>query len=186
MPRSGGVPPGTPASAAALLESYSELVRRFSGKLDLVSPADLDRFEDRHISDSLRALPYVREAPAGPAVDVGSGAGLPGIPLAVCDPERSWRLLEPRKRRAAFLEEVVRELDLRNVEVVAGTAAALAADLGPVHAVATARALAAPLTALDLMRPLVVPRGTLLLFVGSTENAMKHALVEPGLVRVVV
>ena len=102
---------------------YAQLVRAYSPKLDLVSPRDLDRFEERHIRDSLRALRYVRQAPPGPAVDVGSGAGLPGIPLAIADPYRHWRLLEPRRRRAAFLEEVVRELDLPNVEVLARTAA---------------------------------------------------------------
>lgn len=167
------------------LGSYTQLVRDFAPKLDLVSPGDLDRFEERHIEDSLRALPYVQEAPPGPAVDVGSGAGLPGIPLAIADPHREWRLLEPRTRRAAFLEEVVRELDLANVEVIAETAEAVAAK-GAVYAVATARALAPPPRALELLRPLVVSRGTLLVFIGKTEDATKYGEVEPGLCRVIV
>ena len=165
---------------------YAQLVRGYSSKLDLVSPADIDRFEERHIRDSLRALPYVRRAPAGVAVDVGSGAGLPGIPLAIADPDRQWRLLEPRKRRAAFLEEVVRDLDLPNVDVVAETAEAVSARDGATHAVAIARALAPPQYALEMLRPLVVPRGTLLVFVGRSEDATKYTEVEPGLVRVVV
>ncbi|MBW3594106.1 MAG: class I SAM-dependent methyltransferase, partial [Actinobacteria bacterium] len=129
---------------------------------------------------------YVREAPPGPAVDVGSGAGLPGIPLAIADPDRHWRLLEPRKRRAAFLEEVVRELALGNVEVVAQSAEALAASEGATHAVATARALAPPPQAIDMLRPLVVPGGAILVFVGESESATKYAEVEPGIVRLVV
>ena len=164
---------------------YAELVRAYSVKLDLVSPGDLERFEERHIRDSLRALPFVRQAPAGPAVDVGSGAGLPGIPLAIADDSRPWVLLEPRQRRAAFLEEVVRELDLAHVEVRAETAEQTAAELGEGFAVATARALAPPVDAVDMLRPLVVPRGTILVFVGESESAMKHAEVEPGLVKVV-
>lgn len=165
---------------------YAELVRAYSDKLDLVSPSDLPRFEERHIRDSLRALPYVRQAPAGPAVDVGSGAGLPGIPLAIADSRRSWRLVEPRRRRAAFLEEVVRELGLTNVEVVCDTAEGVALREGAAHAVAIARALAPPPAATEMLRALVVPRGTVLLFVGDSEPALKDALVEGGLVRVIV
>ncbi len=167
------------------LAHYAALIRRFAPTVDLISPGDIDRLEERHLEDSLRALPFVAGAGPGPAVDVGSGAGLPGIPLAISDPGRQWRLLEPRRRRAAFLEEAVRELDLANVEVVADTAAGAAARFGPTHAVAVARAVAPPARALALLRPLVVPRGTLLLFVGSSENAMKDAEVAPGLVMVV-
>ena len=165
---------------------YAELVRAYSDKLDLVSPGDLDRFEERHIRDSLRARRWVQRCPPGPAVDVGSGAGLPGIPLAIADPRRRWCLLEPRQRRAAFLEEVVRDLELTNVEVRAQTAEQAAAELGAVHSVAVARALAPPAAALEILRPLVVPGGTVLLFVGGEEPALKYAEVEPGLVKVEV
>lgn len=164
---------------------YANLVREYSDKLDLVSPGDLERFEERHIRDSLRALPYVRQAPAGPAVDVGSGAGLPGVPLAIADPERSWVLLEPRQRRAAFLEEVVRELGLTHVEVVAETAEQAAAG-GRSFSVATARALAPPGAAMEMIRPLVRPKGVILVFVGASESATKCTEVEPGLCRVIV
>lgn len=163
---------------------YAELVRSHSDKLDLVSPGDLERFEDRHIRDSLRALPWIRRCEPGTAVDVGSGAGLPGIPLAIADPSRAWRLLEPRRRRAAFLEEVVRDLGLKNVEVRVQTADEAATELGPVHPVAIARALAPPEAAVDILRPLIVPRGTILLFVGRDQPATKYEEVEPGLVRV--
>ncbi len=165
---------------------YAELVRAYSPKLDLVSPRDLDRFEDRHIRDSLRALPYVRQAPPGPAVDVGAGAGLPGIPLAIADPGRRWVLLEPRQRRAAFLEEVVRDLELPNVEIRAQTAEEAAAEMGAAHSVGIARALAPPQVATDMVRPLVAAGGSILVFVGQGETATKDAEVEPGLIRVVV
>jgi 16S rRNA (guanine527-N7)-methyltransferase len=165
---------------------YAELVRAYSDKLDLVSPGDLDRFEERHIRDSLRARPWINRCPPGIAVDVGSGAGLPGIPLAIADPRRKWRLLEPRHRRAAFLEEIVRDLDLSNVEVRVQTAEEAAAELGPVHAVAIARALAPPAAAVEMLTPLIVPRGTIFLFIGRQEAATKYEEVEPGLVRVTV
>ncbi len=163
---------------------YGQLVRAYSEKLDLVSPGDLDRFEGRHIKDSLRARPYVNQAPAGPAVDVGSGAGLPGIPLAIADPGRQWVLLEPRKRRAAFLEETVRDLELSNVEVVVATAEEVAA--GPRRfAVATARALAPPPEAIEIVRPLMEPGGHILVFLGESESAQKCEEMEPGIGRVI-
>jgi 16S rRNA (guanine527-N7)-methyltransferase len=168
------------------LTRYAELVRNWAPKLDLVSPTDLDRFEERHAADSLRALPAVEAAPPGPCVDVGSGAGLPGIPLAIAS-GRLWRLLEPRARRAAFLEEVVRELGLE-CEVLRMTAEEAArGPLAGAHAVATARALAAPDVAVDLCRPLVVPGGSVLVFHGErSEPPAESEEIAPGVARVIV
>ena len=148
------------------LQEYEALVRDFAPRLDLVSAGDLEAFRTRHIADSLRALPHVHHAEPGPAVDVGSGAGLPGIPLAIADPGRHWVLLEPRRRRAAFLEEVVRALEL-SCQVVSRTAADAARSFGPNFSVATARALAPPVRSLALLAPLVRSGGTMILFVGA-------------------
>jgi 16S rRNA (guanine527-N7)-methyltransferase len=155
------------------LARYEELLRAWASKLDLVSDSDLPRLRYRHIDDSLRLLPLLDELPPGPCVDVGSGAGLPGVPLAIADPSRSWRLLEPRRRRAAFLEEVVRELEL-DAEVVVSTAEQAAIDIGPVHALAVGRALAEPPAALALLAPLVGESGVAAVFLGRT------AEVPPG------
>jgi 16S rRNA (guanine527-N7)-methyltransferase len=148
------------------LSAYEDLVQLWAPTLDLVSPADLGRFHERHVADSLRVLGLVETAPEGPCVDVGSGAGLPGIPLAITS-KRHWRLLEPRGRRAGFLEEVVRELDL-DCEVLRMTAQEAALDPGLRHAVATARALAAPSAAFELVLPLVAPGGTAVVFHGPS------------------
>ena len=137
-----------------------------------MSASDLDRLEERHIQDSLRALPLVRGLPAGACVDVGSGAGFPGIPLAIAEPARLWRLIEPRSRRAGFLEMVVRELKL-NCEVVVSDARAAASDPTFVgaHIFAVARALAPPEQAFRLLAPLVAPGGTSLVFLGKETPA---------------
>jgi 16S rRNA (guanine527-N7)-methyltransferase len=148
------------------LAAYAALVRTWAPKLDLVAGGDLDRFEERHLEDSLRAVRLVATAPDGPCVDVGSGGGLPGIPLAIAT-RRPWRLLEPRRKRAAFLEEVVRELGL-NAEVVARSAAEAAADPAMRgHTVATARAVAPPREALALCQPLVCSGGRVILWTGK-------------------
>ena len=149
------------------LSDYEGLIRSWAGRVDLVSPGDLDRLHERHIADSLRALELVFGAPEGPCIDVGSGAGLPGVPLAIAS-GRHWRLLEPRTKRAAFLDEVVRTLEL-DCEVVRLTAEEAARDprLGRVHAVATARAVAPPVTAFELLAPLVAPGGRSVVFHGA-------------------
>ena len=154
----------------ARLAEYAALVRRWAPRLDLVSPGDLPRFEERHIADSLLALPVVNPLPPGPAADVGSGAGLPGVPLAISAHPRHWRLLEPRPRKAAFLEECVRvlELDCEVLTLTAQEAARRPALLGG-HVCALARALAPPAVAFRLLLPLVRAGGVagIFAFAGS-------------------
>jgi 16S rRNA (guanine527-N7)-methyltransferase len=149
------------------LEAYERLLRAWAPRLDLFSPGDLGRLRERHIEDSLRVLPVLQDR-RGPCIDVGSGAGLPGIPLAICAPHLRWRLLEPRKKRAAFLEEVVRELGLE-CEVVVATAeqAAKDPDLSEAHDLATARALAPPLEAFRMLGPLLRDGGLAVVFLGK-------------------
>lgn len=177
-----------PSQRAALVR-YAELIRLWAPQTNLISARDLERLEERHLEDSLRALPAVLDAPEGPAIDVGSGAGLPGIPLAIATPGRDWTLLEPRSLRARFLEEVIGDLGLRNARVVKARAQAAASDpeLGGRFVVATARALAAPGAALELLRPLIAPGGTCLIFVGETGLPPEEATeVAPGIVRVIL
>ena len=169
------------------LAALHDMVATYSRRLDLVSPADLPRLYERHIEDSLRALPLLEKAPPGPCVDVGSGAGFPGVPLAIAS-ERVWRLIEPRARRAAFLEEVVRELELTNCEVLAVTAeeAVRRPGVGGAHALAIARALAPPAQAIQICAPLVAPGGIVALFVGSEAEIPPEAEeTEPGLITIV-
>ena len=171
------------SESSELLSAYAALVRKWAPRLDLVSPGDLDRFEERHIEDSLRAAPLLDELPGGPCVDIGSGAGLPGIPLAIARPERRWTLLEPRQRRAAFLEEVVRELALE-AEVVALTAELAAENpgLARAHALATARAVASAEAVRTLAEPLLAPGGATLVFSGRTAETPPDAVEwAPGL-----
>jgi 16S rRNA (guanine527-N7)-methyltransferase len=150
------------------LADYAALIRRWAERIDLVAPADLDRLEERHIADSVRLAPLLDVLPSGPCADVGSGAGFPGIPLAIARPDRSWRLIEPRRRRAAFLEEAVRVLGL-DCEVVVCSVEEASADarLAGAHALATARALAPPQRAFELMMPLVAAGGVGAVFIGE-------------------
>ncbi len=105
---------------------YCELLERYHRTLDLLSDRGLAEL-DRHLAEAERYASLVSrlEPVAGTLVDVGSGAGLPGVVLAVRLP--AWRvvLTERRRKRASFLSLVSGQLGLRNVEVVAGDAGTL-------------------------------------------------------------
>ncbi len=162
--------------AQAKLQAYADLVAAWSPRLGLVSDRDLGRFRERHVEDCLRVVPLVEHAPPGPCVDVGSGAGLPGIPLAIAGPPRLWRLIEPRRKRAAFLEEVIRRLEL-DCEVLPMTAAEAAArpELAAAHALAAARALAPPTEVFRALTPFVAPGGLCVAFVGPDAPIPREA-----------
>lgn len=119
------------------LEAYGELLADRAIGLGLVAESDRDRVWERHIEDCLRATVAFRTDDRV-AYDLGSGAGLPGIVLACVLPHLRFRLIEPRRRAAAFLELAVEQLGLRNVEILM----ARAEELSEPADVATARAFA--------------------------------------------
>jgi 16S rRNA (guanine527-N7)-methyltransferase len=112
------------------------------------------------LDDALHALPVLAEL-EGAFIDVGSGGGSPGIPLAASMPERAFTLLEAERRKCAFLERFAAELP--NVEVVWGRAEEQPVDG---YGVALAKALAKPPVAVELCLPLVTPGGAAVLWVG--------------------
>ena len=114
--------------------------------------------------DALRGVEVVGEL-SGPIVDVGSGGGSPGIPLAAALPDRDVTLLEANARKAQFLEQVA--TGFPNVTVVRGRAEEQETDR---FGVAVAKALAAPPVALEWMLPLVRPGGSAVLWLGPTAD----------------
>lgn len=114
---SGGAPTLTTPESVALLKRYGRLVHDSSASLALISDGDRSTVYTRHILDSLNPIALFDSPPAS-ALDIGSGAGFPGIPLAIAWPDTSVVLLESREKKAGFLERAARELGLRNVRVV--------------------------------------------------------------------
>jgi 16S rRNA (guanine527-N7)-methyltransferase len=131
----------------------------------LTSIRDLEEARRVHVEQSLAALEVVR-AVDGAIVDVGSGGGAPGIPLAAALPERPVTLLESNRRKCEFLELVAR--DFPNVRVVRGRAEEQALEG---YGVALAKALALPVVATEWCLPLVAPGGVAVLYVGPTADA---------------
>jgi 16S rRNA (guanine527-N7)-methyltransferase len=118
-----------------------------------------------HLEESLAAIGAVHEF-EGPIIDVGSGGGAPGIPLAVQLPHREVTLLEANRRKCEFLERWARELS--NVRVVRGRAEGQPVDS---WGVAVAKALAPPPVAAEWCLPLVAPDGAAILFVGPSADS---------------
>lgn len=150
---------------AAFLDRLLETNRSFN----LTAITDAETAWHKHILDSLSLLPSLAASPALQAVvDVGSGGGLPALPLALALPERSFTLLEATGKKARFLAEVGRELGLNNVTVVHDRAESFGRGAGRARFdVATSRALSRMPVLLELSLPLLRVGGVALALKGE-------------------
>ena len=144
-----------------MARGYAKALIRDGDLLGLLGPRELPRLWTRHILNSAVVSELV---PAGLTVaDIGSGAGLPGIPMAICLPDHHFTLIEPMERRSDWLKDLVVELGLTNVTVLR----ARAEEVGDVFDVATARAVSALPKLLRMVVPLVRDGGLVLAMKGS-------------------
>ena len=100
--------------AVAQLVRYLELLAKWNRVFNLTSIHDQRAWVAQHLLDSLAVIAYL---PAGSVVDVGSGAGLPGVPIAVACPQRPVTLLDSNQKKGAFLQQTISELGLHNARV---------------------------------------------------------------------
>ena len=167
--------PGTPSTPDAargafsserlpLVERYVELLATAGVERGLIGPREAPRLWERHVLNCLAVATAVPQEST--VADLGSGAGLPGLVLALGRPDLRVTLVEPLQRRTVFLEEVVAELGLDTARVVRGRAE----DLHGAERfdVVTARALAPLGRLLGWAMPLVAPSGVLLAMKGSS------------------
>jgi 16S rRNA (guanine527-N7)-methyltransferase len=149
-----------PAGARERLLEYVALLVKWNGTYSLTAIRDPLAMVAHHLLDSLSVLPHLPLAgEAGRLADAGSGAGLPGIPLAIARP--GWRiaLAESSQKKSAFLRQAVIELALGNVEVHAGRVEAWRPE--PLFDVVISRAFAALEAFIAACRHLVAPGGML-------------------------
>jgi 16S rRNA (guanine527-N7)-methyltransferase len=144
-----------------LLAAYVRLLSRIAIPRGMIAPSDADRLWERHVLDGLRGAPELSSAAT--VADIGSGAGIPGLPLAIALPTARFTLLEPRRGRVSFLELVVDELPLRNV-VVAGVRAE---DVSDRFQACVARAFSSPISTWEAAEPLLAPGGVLVYWAGE-------------------
>jgi len=154
------------------LERYEALLRTHAVPLGMIGPAEVDRLRGRHIADALRAAPLL--PPRSEVVDLGAGAGIPGIPLAIVRLDVSMTLVEARRKRAAFLELVVDTVDVPNARVHAGRVE----GLGQTFTACVARAFAPLAATWEAADRLLLPDGVLLYWAG--EGFDPEALHLPG------
>ncbi len=167
-----------PSEAAGIFGPHLDQGRQFTEalalhgeELGLIGPLELPRLWTRHVLNSALVAPLLRPGRVG---DVGSGAGLPGLVLAIMRPDVSFTLIEPMERRVAWLERQTGELELANVEVVRARAeeSKLKGALDQV----TARAVSALRTLIPITAPLLKPGGELVLMKGAgVEDEMAAA-----------
>jgi 16S rRNA (guanine527-N7)-methyltransferase len=158
------------------IERYVDILASRGVEWGLIGPREVDRLWSRHVLNSVALGSLV---PAGSSVvDVGSGAGLPGLPLAILRPDLKVTLLEPLLRRVNFLKETVAELGLGDrVSVVRGRAE----DHRATYQVVTCRAVAALEKLLPWCLPLLASDGQLLALKG--ESAERELLDVKGVLR---
>jgi 16S rRNA (guanine527-N7)-methyltransferase len=175
-----------PPEREAALAAFLELLERWNRVYNLTAVRDPAQIVDRHFVESLALRPWLR---GERIADVGTGAGLPGMPLAIAEPQRQLTLIDTRAKRIRFLRHAVAELGLTNVELVQGRAE----DLRPSNPFNTvlARAVAPPAELLVICRPLTAPGSILLLltaahlqsaFAGLAADFEPRPLVPPSTV----
>jgi 16S rRNA (guanine527-N7)-methyltransferase len=156
-----------PTVAAELFGDRIDVARAFTDALaqqgeerGLIGPLELPRLWTRHILNSVIAAPLFY----GSVADIGSGAGLPGLVLAIARPDVHWTLIEPMERRVTWLTEQVEALSLDNVEILRARAEEVDRPQG--FDVVTARAVSALRTLIPLTAPLVRDGGEIAVLKG--------------------
>jgi 16S rRNA (guanine527-N7)-methyltransferase len=144
-----------------LARAYAAALARDSDTLGLLGPRELEIIWSRHILNSAVVAELVADGKT--VADVGSGAGLPGIPMAIAQPNAQFTLIEPMERRSDWLKLQVSELGLTNVEVLR----ARAEEVGSVYDIVTARAVSNLSKLLRLTIDLIRDGGELLALKGS-------------------
>jgi 16S rRNA (guanine527-N7)-methyltransferase len=163
---------------SAALAEFVLLLLRWNEVYNLTGVRGADEIVDRHLVESFALRALLR---GSHVADVGSGGGLPGLPLAIAEPERRFTLIESRAKRVHFLRHVVGQLELKNTVV----AHSRAEDLHVERAFDTvlARAVAPPADLLDVCRHLTAPGSILLLLTASHRRDEFNGLAPDFVVR---
>ena len=146
------------------LEIYLYLLSRWSRRANFVSRRELSVVATKHLRQALTMVPVVASIPRRLVMDVGSGAGFPAIPLKIALPDSYFTLVESRRKRAHFLKEVIRSVELDRIEVINDRVE----NLSPMGAdLITARAVAYPDKLIDLVQRHLSPHGWILSTLGK-------------------
>jgi 16S rRNA (guanine527-N7)-methyltransferase len=161
-----------PLSPAQLksISMYIDLLLRWNARINLTSVRQPEAIVTRHFGESLFAAQHLFPAPAQATslIDIGSGAGFPGVPVKLWAPQLGLTLIESSQKKVAFLRQLARTLTLTDINIVPGRAEAYA---GPLADVVTLRAVERFSSALPAAAHLVAPAGRLALLIGEAQIA---------------
>ena len=104
------------------LKQYTALLREWNAKINLVSRKDMERLETKHLAHCLTITKFLRLMPKGRVLDVGTGGGLPGIPMSICYPQANFTLMDSIAKKVMVVDDIRSRLELSNVEVIRGRA----------------------------------------------------------------
>lgn len=165
-----------PQGAVPRLARYLDLLSRWNRAYNLSAVRDSDAMVTRHVGDSLSIRPWL---PTGALLDLGTGPGLPGLVVALVEPERPVTLLDSSGKKTRFLHQVVIELGLDNVRVVQDRAEVWRSQTG--FSAVTSRAFAALPTFWAASAPLLAGDGQALAMKGQYPSDELAALPAEGL-----
>lgn len=164
-----------PVSDAQLeaIQTYLDLLLRWNAKLNLTAIRDPEEIVIRHFGESLFAARQLFPADGSreTVIDIGSGAGFPGLPLKLWSPSLNLTLIESNQRKATFLRELVRALNLNSVSVLAERAESISLEADLV----TFRAVERFERILPIAFSLVKPRGRLAILVGNEQIGLAQS-----------
>ena len=179
---------GLPEGAEAKLLAYLALLDKWNRVYNLTAVREAERMVSHHLLDSLAAVPYFH---AGTVLDVGSGGGLPGIPLAITRPDLQVTLIDSIAKKTAFLLQAKAELGLASLSVITGRVEGYRPETG--FDAITSRAFADLKEFVTLTRHLLKPTGRWLAMKGLMPHeeiaslpdwvkvSANHVLAVPGL-----
>ena len=108
--------PDVPPEAWPLLREWAALLREWNVKINLVSRKDIDRLEDRHLAHCLAVTRHLRLMHGARVLDVGTGGGLPGLPMAICYPQARFTLVDSVGKKVGVVRDIAGRLGLKNVD----------------------------------------------------------------------
>ena len=145
--------------------TYLDLLLKWNAKISLTALRNPEEIVQRHFGESFFAADRAEVAQASTLIDMGSGAGFPGLAMAILAPHTQITLIESQQKKVAFLREVVRTLQLRNVAVYAGRAE----ESNVKSQIVTIRAVEKFEAALPIAASLTEPGGELVLLIGASQ-----------------
>jgi len=165
------------ATTTARLARYLDELELWNARINLTAVPAAEAWR-KHVAESATLLDAVAPAPGARVIDVGTGGGVPGVPIAVMRPDLHVTLLDSDQRKAAFLTHVVGVLELGNVAVVCARAEEVARREGMRESfdVAVSRALAPPPVMCELLLPFVRAGGVAATLVGDAEAACRDSV----------